>query len=92
MEIDGKTSYVYILKRPFCEEFIQRVSEWYEVVMFTASLSKYADPLLDWLDKYNVVRLRPGVRVGCMCVRVPVCVCVCAHVSVCVHVCVSMCP
>ena len=30
----------------------------YEVVVFTASLAKYADPLLDLLDKSNVIRWR----------------------------------
>ncbi|KAF5834849.1 NLI interacting factor-like phosphatase-domain-containing protein [Dunaliella salina] len=29
-----------------------------KVVVFTASLGKYADPLLDWLDRDNVVRWR----------------------------------
>jgi RNA polymerase II subunit A small phosphatase-like protein len=45
---------VYVLKRPFCEEFIRRMSIHYEIVMFTASLSKYADPLYAKLDKARV--------------------------------------
>ena len=53
VEIDGKVCYVYILKRPFCEEFIARMSKHYEIVMFTASLSKYADPLFHKLDTLN---------------------------------------
>ena len=36
------------------DEFLKRVSEHYEVVVYTASLSKYADPLLDELDKDRV--------------------------------------
>ncbi len=55
VEIDGKVCYVYILKRPYCEEFIAKVSQWYEVVMFTASLSKYANPLFAKLDKTKCV-------------------------------------
>jgi len=42
VDIDGKIQYVYVLKRPLCEEFISRMSHSYEIVMFTASLSKYA--------------------------------------------------
>ena len=53
VEIEGKVCYVYVLKRPFCEEFISRMSKHYEIVMFTASLSKYADPLFKKLDTLN---------------------------------------
>ncbi len=30
------------------------MANYYEVVIFTASLSKYADPLMDILDQANV--------------------------------------
>lgn len=30
----------------------------YEIVIYTASLNKYADPLLDLLDPHNVIRAR----------------------------------
>jgi RNA polymerase II subunit A small phosphatase-like protein len=51
VDIDGKIQYVYVLKRPYCEDFIYRMSQIYEIVMFTASLSKYAEPLYARLDK-----------------------------------------
>eukprot|EP00347_Sterkiella_histriomuscorum_P024236 403331838 len=54
VDIDGKIQYVYVLKRPSCEEFIQRMSKIYEIVMFTASLSKYAQPLYSKLDQQGV--------------------------------------
>lgn len=54
VDIDGKVQYVYVLKRPLCEEFILRMSKSYEIVMFTASLSKYAEPLYSKLDKNRV--------------------------------------
>lgn len=54
VDIDNKVQYVYVLKRPFCEDFIQRMSNFYEIVMFTASLSKYAEPLYAKLDKNKV--------------------------------------
>lgn len=45
---------MYVLKRPFCEEFILKMSYHYEIVMFTASLSKYAEPLFNKLDHKRV--------------------------------------
>lgn len=45
---------VFVLKRPYCEEFIARMSEHYEIVMFTASLSKYAEPLYHKLDPARI--------------------------------------
>lgn len=50
VEIDGVVHSVYVLKRPGCDEFLREVAKWYEVVIFTASVSRYGDPLLDTLD------------------------------------------
>ena len=36
--------------RPGCKEFLEEMSKYYELVIFTASLSKYANPLMDILD------------------------------------------
>ena len=47
----GKVTDVYVLKRPWVDYFLEEMGKIYEVVVFTASLSKYADPLLDLLDK-----------------------------------------
>ena len=58
VEIEGETHMVYVLVRPHCAEFLRRMGELYEVVIFTASLRKYADPVIDLLDTYKVVRYR----------------------------------
>lgn len=50
VEIDGIYHDVYVAKRPGCEIFLERAAEKYELVVFTASLAKYADPVLDALD------------------------------------------
>lgn len=49
---------VFVIKRPGVDEFIERLAEHYELVIYTASLSKYADPLLDLLDKKKVISRR----------------------------------
>lgn len=58
VEIEGTVHNVYVIKRPGVDEFMRRMGEVYEVVVFTASLSKYADPVLDILDIHHVVRHR----------------------------------
>ncbi|KAK9845903.1 hypothetical protein WJX81_005612 [Elliptochloris bilobata] len=58
VEIEGRVVDVYVLKRPWCDQFLAAVGPRFEVIVFTASLAKYADPLLDLLDKGRVVRWR----------------------------------
>ncbi|KAF7996211.1 hypothetical protein HCN44_001843 [Aphidius gifuensis] len=58
VEIDGQIHQVYVLKRPYVDEFLQRMGELYECVLFTASLAKYADPVADLLDRWGVFRAR----------------------------------
>lgn len=58
MEIDGTVHQVYVLKRPHVDEFLRKMGELYECVLFTASLAKYADPVADLLDKWGAFRSR----------------------------------
>jgi RNA polymerase II subunit A small phosphatase-like protein len=58
VEIEGRVVDVYVLKRPFVDHFLRAAGARFEVVVFTASLGKYADPLLDLLDRSGVVRWR----------------------------------
>ncbi|EED16813.1 general stress response phosphoprotein phosphatase Psr1/2, putative [Talaromyces stipitatus ATCC 10500] len=58
VEIEGQWHNIYVIKRPGVDQFMKRVGELYEVVVFTASVSKYGDPLLDQLDIHNVVHHR----------------------------------
>lgn len=54
VDIEGRVCNVYVLVRPGCKQFLTEIAKYYEVVIFTASLSKYADPLMDILDEDNV--------------------------------------
>jgi len=58
VDIDRIVYKVYVRKRPFVDEFLMQCAKDYEVVVFTASLSKYANPLLDMLDVNKVVTHR----------------------------------
>eukprot|EP00764_Aduncisulcus_paluster_P009123 gnl/Carplike_NY0171/3008_a4043_488.p1 GENE.gnl/Carplike_NY0171/3008_a4043_488~~gnl/Carplike_NY0171/3008_a4043_488.p1 ORF type:complete len:383 (-),score=108.06 gnl/Carplike_NY0171/3008_a4043_488:70-1218(-) len=58
VELDGKKRAIFVSKRPYVDEFMRRMSGLYEIVIFTASLSKYADPLLDKLDIHETISSR----------------------------------
>ena len=49
---------IYVMVRPGVEEFIKKVSKLYEVIIFTASIAKYALPLLDILDRDKNIKYR----------------------------------
>jgi carboxy-terminal domain RNA polymerase II polypeptide A small phosphatase len=58
IDIEGRICNIYVQVRPDCVEFIKQVSKHFEVVIFTASLSKYANPLMNILDPQRVVAQR----------------------------------
>eukprot|EP01125_Pyxidicula_operculata_P002048 TRINITY_DN12009_c0_g1_i1.p1 TRINITY_DN12009_c0_g1~~TRINITY_DN12009_c0_g1_i1.p1 ORF type:complete len:364 (-),score=81.46 TRINITY_DN12009_c0_g1_i1:108-1199(-) len=58
VEIENQVHKVYVSKRPFVDDFMKKCGELFEVVVFTASLAKYADPVLDLLDIHKVVDWR----------------------------------
>ena len=53
IEIENQVHDIHVLIRPGVQDFLKRLSKLYEIVIFTASVSRYADPLLDILDKDN---------------------------------------
>jgi RNA polymerase II subunit A small phosphatase-like protein len=58
IDIEGKICNIYVQVRPNCCEFIKEVGKYWEVVIFTASLSKYANPLMDILDPDGIAPQR----------------------------------
>ena len=48
--VENSTEVAYVKKRPFVDEFLRFCSPLFEVVIFTAATSEYANPLLDQLD------------------------------------------
>ena len=54
--VNGRQYKVYVLIRPFVEQFLSEMSKLYEIIIFTASLQEYAEPLLQSLDKNKVIK------------------------------------
>jgi CTD nuclear envelope phosphatase 1 len=48
--LGGRSTLYHVYKRPFVDFFLRTVSGWYTLVIFTASMKEYADPVIDWLD------------------------------------------
>lgn len=58
VEIECLWHDVNVTKRPGVDDFLKKMGEIYEVVVFTASVSKFADPVLDKLDINQAVSHR----------------------------------
>eukprot|EP00056_Hartaetosiga_gracilis_P018968 m.12530 g.12530 ORF g.12530 m.12530 type:complete len:261 (+) comp7234_c0_seq3:195-977(+) len=58
LRLEGVVHYVYVLKRPFVDLFLEAVGEKFEIVMFTASLPTYADAVVDRLDEKGYIHHR----------------------------------
>ncbi|SCQ16690.1 NLI interacting factor-like phosphatase, putative [Plasmodium ovale] len=50
--------FIYVNKRPGVDYFFKEISKYYEVVIFTASLPKYANAVIDKLDTNNICAYR----------------------------------
>ncbi|XP_072995078.1 uncharacterized protein [Typha latifolia] len=57
---------VYVRRRPYLQMFLERVAEMFEIVIFTASQSIYAEQLLDKLDPYGKLISQRIYRESCM--------------------------
>ena len=58
INIEGENKTLYVLKRPHVDKFLYELSMMYEIIIFTASISQYANPLLDELDKNRYIKYR----------------------------------
>ncbi|KAH9966035.1 NLI interacting factor-like phosphatase-domain-containing protein, partial [Russula dissimulans] len=61
----GRSTLYHVYKRPFVDFFLRKVSAWYTLVIFTASMQEYADPVIDWLDAGQGILRRRFFRESC---------------------------
>lgn len=58
VNIDRNNYPVYVRKRPFLDVFLTQLCHHYELVVFTASLQRYADVVVDAIDRHCLIRRR----------------------------------
>ncbi|KAG0210265.1 Nuclear envelope morphology protein 1 [Mortierella sp. NVP41] len=63
--VDRHACLYYVYKRPHVDYFLKKVSEWYKLVIFTASMAEYADPVIDWLDQSRTLFDKRYFRQAC---------------------------
>lgn len=52
VKVKGSLPTLYhIYKRPYVEEFLAIVYQWFDLVCFTASIKEYADPVINYLEQ-----------------------------------------
>jgi len=56
--IGGTPATFFVRKRPHVDTFLEIVSQWFEVIVFTASLSSYANAVIDNLDPKRLIKRR----------------------------------
>ena len=56
------TAQVYVLKRPYVDEFLQKMGELFECVLFTASLAKVGDICICQHQAITVFCLYQGAK------------------------------
>jgi len=68
VNFNGVDYRVYVRTRPHLQKFLQQVSQWFEVIVFTASQKVYADRLLDILDPHKKYIKHRVFRDSCVCI------------------------
>ena len=65
VQLPGTPICYYVYKRPHLDYFLAKVAEWFNLVVFTASVAEYADPVIDWLDSSRTLFTKRYFRPDC---------------------------
>jgi len=56
--LDNCQEEYFVKKRPFMEEFLEKMSQIFHLVIFTASIKEYADKVIDYIDPKGLIKER----------------------------------
>ena len=56
--VDDRSVAIYVRRRPGLQQLLEAAYLHYELIVFTASMDKYANPLLDLLDPAGLIEIR----------------------------------
>jgi len=54
---DGEDDFFYMV-RPYCNKFLNELSKYYEIVIYTAAMQDYADWIIMGIDSKEVIKHR----------------------------------
>lgn len=57
---------IHVRLRPYLEDCLEKLSQLYEIVVFTAGVQQYADPILDRIDPEKTIFKRRMYRTECI--------------------------
>ena len=58
VNVNGSLVVYHVHVRPFLKEFLAKISKWYKIVVYTASIPEYANLVCDKIDSENVFSQR----------------------------------
>jgi len=58
LDCDGTDNEIYVALRPGVSQFLARMADLFEVVLFTASTPNYANPIIDLIDQEGHISFR----------------------------------
>ncbi|KAI7865070.1 NLI interacting factor [Spinellus fusiger] len=66
VQSDRQSLLYEVYKRPHVDFFLKTISQWYKVVIYTASMADYANPVIDWLDQNQNIISQRYFRQACV--------------------------